>query len=554
MILKNQLLIQQILSLCNEIGNDYGLISACIYGSKAYGNGDINSPYDCLLILQDYEKGIRYNYRKLSKESDISFLIVDRELFEIDIDNGKVGDFLANRILTPYIVLMNTNYFVEKELLFKKRIIKEELENLIIEYGELSRSLIIKPEYFTIARMVKRAKVFPPLGYNYSNLLKDSVAMKSIVKSFNEAIEEMAKEGYITIDNQNICPSNRFVNNVISKRTLKKVVNILDQSKASLYSYLMHGKAGLVDLDTISKELTFRTKKDLSKIIRKKTMKDPRDYLHLRVANGTVCLNDKSSITEILKKMKPDANIEITPLTGVLNEVYLVKVDDEKIIAKKFTDWHSLKWFVLNIFALGAKTFYLSGKNRLQNEISTSTFLTDNKISVPSIIHVSLPRGIVFRKFIEGSIITNIVKESINRENLSKSSEECYYQLGKFFATTHELGIELGDTKPENFIIDNNGKIFALDLEQSKRNGDASWDIAEFLYYSGHYVILPKKGLKKMINNFIEGYLEIGDYNVLKKAANLSYIKVFSFWTYPQVIFTISEILRNSSKGSRRLV
>ncbi|MCW3975027.1 MAG: hypothetical protein NWE86_02150 [Candidatus Bathyarchaeota archaeon] len=552
MILKNQFPIQQILALCNEIRNDYSLIGACIYGSKVYGCGEVNSPYDCLLILQDYERGIRYNYRKLGKESDISFLIVDRELFEIDVNNGKVGDFLSNRILTPYIVTMNSNYFAEKELLFKKRIIKEELENLIIEYGELSRSLLIKPEYFATARMVKRAKVFPPLGYGYSKLLNDSIAMKSIVKSFNEAIEGMAKEGFITIDDQNILPSNHFINNIISKRTLKKVVNILEQSKASLYSYLMHGKAGLVDLDTISKELTFRTRKDLSKIIRKKHMKDPRDYLHLRVSNGTVCLNDKSSITEILKRMKPNANIEITPLTGVLNEVYLVKVDDEKIIAKKFTDWHSLKWFVLNIFALGTKTFYLSGKNRLQNEISTNIFLTDNKISVPSILHVSLPRGIVFRQFIEGSIITNIVKENINNEDLPKPSKECFYQLGKFFANIHDLGIELGDTKPENFIMDDDGQIFALDLEQSKRNGDASWDIAEFLYYSGHYAILPKKGLKKMMHSFIDGYLEIGDYSILKKAANLSYIKVFSFWTSPQVMFTISEILRNSVKKSRR--
>ncbi len=552
MILKNQLPIKQILALCNEIRNDYSLIGACIYGSKAYGYGDGNSPYDCLLILQDYERGIRYNYRKLGKESDISFLIVDRELFEIDVDNGKVGDFLSNRILTPYIVITNSNYFVEKELIFKKRIIKEELENLIIEYGELSRSLIIKPEYFAISRMVKRAKVFPPLGYNYSKLINDPTAMKSIMKSFNEAIEEMANDGFIKIDNQNISPTNNFVNNVVSKRTLKKVVNILEQSKASLYSYLMHGKAGLVDLDTISKELTFRTRKDLSKIIRKKNMKDPRDYLNLRVANGTIYLNDKSSITEILKRMRPNKKIEITPLTGVLNEVYLVKVDDEKLVAKKFTDWHSLKWFVLNIFALGAKTFYLSGKNRLQNEISTNTFLTDNKISVPSILHVSLPRGIVFRQFIEGSIITNIVKDSIKKEDLPKSSKECYYRLGKFFANIHDLGIELGDTKPENFIMDDEGQIFALDLEQSKRNGDAAWDIAEFLYYSGHYAILPKNGLKKMINNFIDGYLEIGDYNILKKAANLSYIKVFSFWTSPQIMFTISEILRNSTKKSRR--
>ncbi len=546
MLPNNYKLTQKIIPLCEDLCVDHDLIGGCIYGSKIYGYEDVDSPYDCLLIMQDYERGIRYNYRGLEKKIKISFLMVDKELFEIDINNGKVGDFLSNRILTPYVPIKNSEYLLKKEILFKKRVIEEELESLIIEYGEISRSLIIKPEYFALARMVKRAKLYPPLGYNYSKILDDPKAIESIMMGFNEAMKEISKEGHIIIDGKNLSPTSEFIDKVISKRTFRKVVNIIDQSKASLYSYLMHGKAGLVDLETISKELTYRTKKDLSKMVRRKPMKDPKDLLYLKVSKGTVCLNDKRSIIEIINRMKPGMNSKITPLAGVLNEVYLVESNDERLVAKKFTDWHSLKWFALNIIALGAKTFFLSGKNRMENEIGISNILSQNKIYVPSIIHVSLPRGILFREYIEGSVISKIVKDNINRDKISKTSEDCFYRLGNVFAKIHEIGIELGDTKPENFIIDYDGKIFAIDLEQSKKNDEPSWDIAEFLFYSGHYAILPKNGLKQMINSFVSGYLETGKSETLRKASSLSYIKVFSLWTPPQVIYNISEILRNS--------
>ncbi len=123
--------------------------------------------------------------------------------------------------------------------------------------------------------------------------------------------------------------------------------------------------------------------------------------------------------------------------------------------------------------------------------------------------------------------------------------------IGKNFAKIHSLDVELGDTKPENFVISHDGEIFALDLEQSRRNGDATWDIAEFLYYSGHYSIRPKNSLKQLVENFVDGYLEIGNPSYLRKAANLSYVKVFSMWTSPQVMREITEILRgSSSRGS----
>src|SRR3989442_14671851 len=37
----------------------------------------------------------------------------------------------------------------------------------------------------------------------------------------------------------------------------------------------------------------------------------------------------------------------------------------------------------------------------------------------------------------------------------------------------------LGDTKPENFIVDRDGKVTLVDLEQARYKGDYGWDVAE---------------------------------------------------------------------------
>ena len=50
-----------------------------------------------------------------------------------------------------------------------------------------------------------------------------------------------------------------------------------------------------------------------------------------------------------------------------------------------------------------------------------------------------------------------------------------------------------------------------------------------------------------MVKCFINGYAESGNANILSKTASLSYMKVFSMWTSPQVMFIISEIIRKST-------
>ncbi len=112
-------------------------------------------------------------------------------------------------------------------------------------------------------------------------------------------------------------------------------------------------------------------------------------------------------------------------------------------------------------------------------------------------------------------------------------------------AVLHSFDVTIGDTKPENILLSNSGDVYILDLEQAKKGGDMSWDVAEFLFYSGHYGLTLNKGIRSITEDFLRGYLEMnGHPQVLIKAASLPYLKVFSFWTPLPILIYLSNKLR----------
>ena len=123
-------------------------------------------------------------------------------------------------------------------------------------------------------------------------------------------------------------------------------------------------------------------------------------------------------------------------------------------------------------------------------------------------------------------------------------------EVGRKIAEAHSLGVSLGDCKPENFIVTED-QVFFLDLEQAMRDGNQAWDIAEFLYYSGHYSppMSSANAAGIIARNFIEGYLEAGGKKeTVKKAASARYTKVFSVFTPPHVLLAISNICQKMGK------
>ncbi|MEM2897250.1 MAG: hypothetical protein QXG01_06755, partial [Candidatus Bathyarchaeia archaeon] len=499
---------EKLIDECFKIAEDNKIVASCVYGSRLCGYAREDSDYDVLLIIEDYPDSLRYHTRSLNKVA-ASVLTVDKNIFEIDVKKGSLGEFISGRLLTPYLPILNEAYLRAMEIENKKRIVREEIEDLILEFGESARGLIIKPKYFMLSRMRKRAKVYPTIKYSYSNLFRKDLKeknLKKIMEGFLEALKELEKEGVLKIEDETIKIGNKFIDLIIRYKVTEKVVNIVEKSQRTLYSYLTQGMIGIVDPDALARELALKLRREILRPYVSVEIDDPKDCLFLKTSTGLVSLNEKASITELVNKLKPNARITISPLANVLNEVYLITLDGEKLIAKKFTDWHDFKWFMLNLIAIGTKVFSVSGKERLANEYGMNHFLHEKDVLVPRIIHVSFPEKLLLKEYITGISLEELIKKVHLLDELSEENEKIAFDFGKTMGKIHELDVSLGDTKPDNFILSSSKEVWILDLEQSKKMGDKAWDIAEFLYYSGHYGFSLSKGFSEFLECFRQGY------------------------------------------------
>jgi tRNA A-37 threonylcarbamoyl transferase component Bud32 len=537
-----------LLELIGELAEEYDPMASLIYGSRVAGYARENSLYDCMAICH-YPGGARYHLEKLNGDQ-ASILEIDEELFILDVKKGALGGFVAGRMLFPYLGLKGLEYLKQKEVELKKEVIRRDIEYIIQQYGEASRGIIIDPNYFAVSYISRLSKTFPPIRYSYLNTFRSDLRKKNIAKvmsGYDGAIEQLVNDGILHHESLGISIGEDFIDDIISRSTADKVVNVVEISRKALSSYLMHGRAGLVSPELISRELASKFKREFVLTTKNPKVKDPRIYLSLKTKTGLIPIDARGDIREIIVKIRPDSRILINPLGGVLNEVYLVHANGEKLVAKKFTDWHGFKWFTLNLVALGTKSFFVSGKARLTNEFGINHLLQRNFVNVPEIFHISISDRILVEKYVDGISVVDIIKKIVSEKKHEQSLYESISDVGRNIAKVHTLGIQLGDSKPENFIRNAEGKVFILDLEQAKKGGDFAWDIAVFLYFSAHYSTPYGDKMKQLTESFIHGYKEQGNSENLRQAAGINYLKVFSFWAFPRSNYIVSNTLKKAT-------
>lgn len=122
-------------------------------------------------------------------------------------------------------------------------------------------------------------------------------------------------------------------------------------------------------------------------------------------------------------------------------------------------------------------------------------------------------------------------------------------KVGKIFAKVHSIDMPLGDTKPENALIDSKGDIFLLDFEQSAYGGDKIWDLAVFFYFIGHYIPLScdKTIIASIVNSFLVGYLSgSGNFNHVHNVGNTKYSRIFSVFILSSVLLEIANVCKKA--------
>ena len=546
---------EAVLDICKGIAGSRKAVAACSFGPWACGYADAKSDVHVLLLLSSYRERLRYHVESL-KEFDVSTLAVDRGFFERDVRRGLLGEFVAEKVTFPFEPLINKEYLRRQEVKVKRRIVWELLDNLVLEFPELSQELLIKAEYFMYETIRRRAKLFPPITYSFLNMFRGDLRRRNtdvIMEGYLEAIDQLAEENWIAFSDGYIKTTQNLINSIRSQKI--RIPPFLKSIQRTTLLHIFSVFPKITNL-LIQDQKTYRKshrKVEAEQLVFR--LENPEKYLLMPTPHGLVPLSDRTTIEVFAERIisnKAVSDINIKEMGGVLNTVYLLTLrensKERKVVVKKFEDWFGFKWFPLALWTLGTKTFAVLGRSRLEREYAINQFLHNHGFAVPKILHVSHKERLIFEDFIEGESLIGIIKQIISSGE--KAPEVALVrEVGRKIAEAHKLGVSLGDCKPENIIITKEGRPCFVDLEQASRDGNQAWDIAEFLYYSGHYAspISPADSAELITTEFIEGYLEAGGKKeTVKKTGSPRYTKVFSIFTPPHIILAISNICKKT--------
>ena len=256
---------ERIIRIINKVVKGLDIEAICMYGSRIAGYANEKSDYDIIVVINNYKNKVRYKY--IFDKIEISAIFVDKDSIIRDAKEGNLGEFVIGRLLNPYEVLVNPEFFDRVEIEYKKRIILEQIDRLQIEYRSLSEYLKIPAEFFLFHRLRFRMRIYPPVKYSYIMTYSgknNSKNVKRSLKGFNEAAKLLQKDNQLRYE--------KGVVRLVNKKRKSGVMIDLRIIRRIISHYYVHLLAGRVKYNIALKEL-------FSKINRKKNMKETPQYL-----------------------------------------------------------------------------------------------------------------------------------------------------------------------------------------------------------------------------------------------------------------------------------
>ena len=558
-------LTSQTLDFCSHIAGKSKIVAVALVDNYSMKTSNQRAIHEVMLVIHNFKPRLM-RYLKTVNNKTIFVFAVDQGIFERDVERGFLGEAIASKLIFPHLTLLGNEYLHEKEVALKKRLILELLENLVVNFPELAHRIQIQPQYFMYEVFSNRIRVFPLIAYDLAKLTSCLVQNEEqALSSYNEALNQIEAEEKISRSNGYVTITKKFIAQCQDPKL--KIVNLAKNMPRTLFTSIFGVLPQLMSVVSKNTEDFLRTQK--INWTRQPnptcTFIDPQKYVFFPTSDGLVSLSDKIDIKGFAEKMLLNGqndDIEVEPVGGMLNDVYLIHVHGDdgeiKVFAKRFKDWSGFKWFPLSLWSFGARSFAVSGQARLAKEYAISEFLHSEGFNVPKILHVSNAERLVFMEYIEGENLSQAIKRFATSTDQTTAQDVLLNvgRVGEILAQVHAHGVALGDTKPDNVLIKRDGTIFLIDFEQATKDGDKPWDIAVFLYYSGHYLQPYYSNAKAEVvtHAFIAGYLKGGgDVSDVKEAGAPKYTRVFSIFTPPPTMRAISDICKKTERTEEKI-
>ncbi len=529
----------------------------CVYGSQVAGYAREDSDYDVIVALSPFRQRIKYYY--LKGEVDCSALVVEAKSFENDCLGSSLGEFVAGRLLNPYEDLVGKEFLKRNEVAFKRRVVIEGLADAYADYQDFASEIIFKLSYFLFEKLKKRASIYPPVVYSYSqtygeNLISDN--LRNSLEGFRSATELLCSEGIVSYDPPD--DSVRLASASQTKHFRGGISAKLSVAAAyttkSIRQYAVHGYAGRVSPTVVGKEVMSKFSRTRSHIKLPEAIRSPRNGGRWSLPEGRLFAESGNDwigdLMEYFGLDSGDSKVIQKPMGEIYTASSFYTLQDSRyrheIAVKRFRDIKAVKWGILNIWALKNADFAVNSMMRLYREYHAIKEFRRFGLNTPEVIAVFLLQEMLVTRFIKGKDLSKLQTEYLNEE---LDDTVPFRNFGSILATVHNNDYCIGDSKPSNALLsDSDSKIYLVDLEQSHPNGNPSWDIAEFIYYSVRFTMKEERA-RQLVSAFISGYVDKSeDSSVVEKACALRYRAPFQAFIAPNVLGAVLKDLKANSR------
>lgn len=530
-----------------KIAKKHKVVGTCLYGSRVAGYARPESDYDLIIVLEDYAYILKYVYLK-EAELELSALVVDRNSLERDAESAFLGEFVVGRLLHIYETITNAELFRRLEIVYKKRVILEEISDIVRSTNILSTEITFPLEYIMFSKIRHRSLLYRNALYSFYKTYTGQNSVHNIefaLNGYQQALKEI-----LEVDNEMLILRSRgnlvqiSEKRVDVKRSMSVASLKLTKKFQEFTSYIIHAYAGRHTLQYVVKEAEAKiTRQKKYSIELPKFISTPREC-YWKLPEGLLIIDDTDWLDTIansngFSRYVISNRFRLGKSTSVVHTMSDPDDDSRKktIVVKKLAKSKAIGW------SSSARNYKVDPLFRLSIEYKALRYIRLLGLNSPVIESVVLGKKILVTEFIEGILISDIMKNCLNRNTIDG--------LGWIKVAGEKIGIihadksTLGDINPSSLII-RKGTLYITGAEQfGFRSGDPVWDIVSFigrgLKRTSNTIIA-----KQIVKEFLAGYSEEMTMEYMKKLINTKhYLELFYPLLTPTVAQTVKKEISN---------
>ncbi|MGB8023135.1 MAG: nucleotidyltransferase domain-containing protein, partial [Nitrososphaeraceae archaeon] len=405
-----------------KIAKKHKVVGTCLYGSRVAGYARPESDYDLIIVLEDYAYILKYVYLK-EAELELSALVVDRNSLERDAESAFLGEFVVGRLLHIYETITNAELFRRLEIVYKKRVILEEISDIVRSTNILSTEITFPLEYIMFSKIRHRSLLYRNALYSFYKTYTGQNSVHNIefaLNGYQQALKEI-----LEVDNEMLILRSRgnlvqiSEKRVDVKRSMRVASLKLTKKFQEFTSYIIHAYAGRHTLQYVVKEAEAKiTRQKKYSIELPKFISTPREC-YWKLPEGLLIIDDTDWLDTIansngFSRYVISNRFRLGKSTSVVHTMSDPDDDSRKktIVVKKLAKSKAIGW------SSSARNYKVDPLFRLSIEYKALRYIRLLGLNSPVIESVVLGKKILVTEFIEGILISDIMKNCLNRNTI----------------------------------------------------------------------------------------------------------------------------------------